>query len=75
MSIYTVTALDPLDQRASRELPQQLSNSIVSSDITWTDSFLYRFFDSDLTKYVREQRKGAHPVSSISLAFEFVKKW
>lgn len=74
MSKYTGTALDPLNQRASLELLHQLSNRISSADVTWTDFFLSRFFDSDLTKYVEEQRKGAHLVSSISLAFEFVKK-
>ncbi|RYP07697.1 hypothetical protein DL764_002359 [Monosporascus ibericus] len=74
MNRFTGTSLDPLNQLPSRELLYQLEKVLDTVDLTWVNYFFSAFFDHDTAKYVKEKAAGAHLVSSVSLAFEFVPK-
>ena len=71
---FTGTGLDPLNQAASQELLHRLSSTMPNVDLTWFNHFLSVFFDHDKAKYVQEAAAGVHLTTTMSLAFEFVRK-
>ncbi|PFH61329.1 hypothetical protein XA68_17631 [Ophiocordyceps unilateralis] len=52
---YTGTAVDPLNQDASRKLLYGLQKSFPGIDLTWTNHFLSTLFHHDESKYVEDR--------------------
>ncbi|KAK2858466.1 hypothetical protein FQN49_004703 [Arthroderma sp. PD_2] len=68
---FTGTAMDPLNQQASRELLHRLQDSLPHLDLTWTNHILATLFDKDPSKYVQEAAKGAKYTTTVMIAPEF----
>ena len=71
---FTGTLLDPLNQESTKELLYQLSLIMPSIDLTWFHHFSTAFYNGEKDKYVTEAMAGAHLTTTMSLAFEFLKK-
>jgi DMATS type aromatic prenyltransferase len=63
--------LDPLNQRASRELLFRLKKILPGMDNTWANHFLATLFDHDNSVFTREAAGGGHLGTSVQLAVEF----
>ena len=71
---FTGTLLDLFNQETTKELLYQLNLTMPSLDLTLFHHFATAFFDAEKDKYVTEAMAGAHLTTTMSLAFEFVKK-
>ncbi|KAI1824890.1 dimethylallyl tryptophan synthase GliD1 [Xylaria intraflava] len=71
---FTGTAMDPLNQNASKEMLHRISEIVPSVDLTWVNHFLATLFDHDVSKYVEEAKAGAHFSTTIVHAAEFLPK-
>jgi DMATS type aromatic prenyltransferase len=69
---FTGTALDPLNQTASREMLHRIAEAVPSVDLTWANHFFATLFDHDLSKYAEEAKAGAHFSTTIANAAEFL---
>lgn len=68
---FTGTVVDPLNQASTKELLYKLGLKMPSLDLTWFNYFAAAFYDSEKEKYVTEA--GAHLMTTLALAFEFLK--
>ena len=71
---FTGSAMDPLNQDASREMLHRLEAAVPSVDLTWINHFLATLYDHDRRKYVQEAEAGAHFTTTIMTAAEFLPK-
>ena len=71
---FTGTALDPLNHSLTQELLHRLDNIMPTVDLTWFHHFLSTLYDHDKAKYMQEVESGVHPTTTMSVAFEFVRK-
>ena len=71
---FTGTALDPLNQHASREMLHRIEAAVPSVDLTWVNHFLATLYDHDLSKYAQEAAAGAHFSTTVVTAAEFLPK-
>ncbi|KAL4746285.1 hypothetical protein BDW72DRAFT_197826 [Aspergillus terricola var. indicus] len=69
---HTGTALDPLNQDASREMLHRLAAAFPAIDLTWVNHFLATLYDHDRAKYVAESANGAHFTTTVMNAAEFL---
>lgn len=75
MSEFTGTELDPLNQRAFRELLHKLSQFVPDVDLAPTDYFISTLFDHDRSALMKAVNDGVPlQFSSTALAFEFLSK-
>lgn len=75
MSEFTGTNLDPLNQRAFRELLHKLSQFVPDVDLAPTDYFMSTLFDHDKSVLMKAVEDGVPlQFSSTALAFEFLNK-
>ena len=72
ISQFAGTAMDPLNQTASREMLHRIAEVVPTIDLTWVNHFLATLFDHDLSKYVKEATAGAHFSTTIVNAAEFL---
>ncbi|KAL2824223.1 aromatic prenyltransferase [Aspergillus cavernicola] len=71
---FTGSAMDPLNQEASREMLHRISAAVPSVDLTWVNHFFATLYDHDRSKYVSEAAAGAHFTTTIMTAAEFLPK-
>ncbi|KAJ0120537.1 hypothetical protein J7T55_015266 [Diaporthe amygdali] len=70
---YAGTALDPLNQLATREMMHRLTTALPGIDISLFDHFMSDLYDHDNTKYSQEVAAGAKMKTSVHIGFEFLK--
>ncbi|KAI2643565.1 dimethylallyl tryptophan synthase GliD1 [Xylaria nigripes] len=71
---FTGTAMDPLNQTASKEMLHRISEIVPTVDLTWYNHFLATLFDHDMSKYAKEAKEGAHFSTTVVHAAEFLPK-
>lgn len=71
---FTGTAMDPLNQTASREMLHRIAEAVPTIDLTWVNHFLATLYDHDNAKYVEEAAAGAHFTSTVLTAAEFLPR-
>lgn len=68
------TSSDPLNQETTKKLLSHLTNVLPSLDLTWFHHFASALYDADNEGYAAEIRAGAPLITTMFLAFEFLKK-
>ncbi|KAI0469319.1 dimethylallyl tryptophan synthase GliD1 [Xylaria cf. heliscus] len=71
---FTGSAMDPLNQTASREMLHRIAEAVPTVDLTWVNHFLATLYDHDISKYGEEAALGAHFTSTILTAAEFLPR-
>ncbi|KAI0393716.1 dimethylallyl tryptophan synthase GliD1 [Xylariaceae sp. FL0594] len=71
---FSGTAMDPLNQAASKEMLHRISEVVPTVDLTWVNHFLATLYDHDVSKYNKEKEAGAHFSTTVVHAPEFLPK-
>lgn len=71
---FTGSAMDPLNQTATREMLHRIAEAVPTVDLTWVNHFFATLFDHDMSKYVKEAEAGAHFTTTVVNAAEFLPR-
>ncbi|KAK3936140.1 tryptophan dimethylallyltransferase-domain-containing protein [Diplogelasinospora grovesii] len=71
---FAGSAMDPLNQTATREMLHRIAETVPTIDLTWVNHFFATLYDHDISAYVAEGKKGAHFTTTVVNASEFLPR-